>query len=191
MPRITADDETFGGIADNLLHTIRLTIFRNLAGEAEVVMVLDEGTAGEKGMSGTHSTDPYFTFNEIAFSSNDDDIDYIIDNVVVEFSEIENLPPEVDAGRDRGVDVGAVLVLDATVTDPEDDALTYAWTAKGPGTATFNDAAIQDPNVTFNAGGIYTLTLTVTDSFANEASDSLDVSVHDPADDALLALWDF
>ena len=68
MPRITADDdETFGGIADNELHTIRLTIFRNASGEAEVEFVLDEGTAGEKGMSGTHSTDPYFTFNEIAF----------------------------------------------------------------------------------------------------------------------------
>ncbi|RLI84516.1 MAG: hypothetical protein DRP01_07935 [Archaeoglobales archaeon] len=42
--------------------------------------------------------------------------------------------------------------------------LTYAWTqVDGPGTATFDDASAEDPNVTFDVDGVYRLKLTVDD----------------------------
>lgn len=89
------DVTDFGGINDNDAHTAKLTLSR---GEYEssstpgtwnpkldIVFVLDEGTLNEKTMVEDHRGDTVvYAFNEIGFSSNDDDISYIIDNVMVQ-----------------------------------------------------------------------------------------------------------
>ncbi len=93
-------DQQLGGINDNLSHTVKMTLtlaeFESTSTPGtfftglDVAFVMDEGLAGEISMVeddrslATGTT----TFNEIGFSSNDDDIDYIIDNVSVIFSPI-------------------------------------------------------------------------------------------------------
>jgi len=47
-------------------------------------MKLDEGTASEKWLVEDHrGSNAVYSFNEIGFSSHDDDINYIVDNVTV------------------------------------------------------------------------------------------------------------
>jgi hypothetical protein len=85
---------------------------------------------------------------------------------------------------------GVPLQLEADVIDsvPGPSALTYAWTATGPGAATFSDAAIEDPTVTVTVPGIYTLQLEATDG-ENVRSDTMQVYLL--PDSALLGHWDF
>ena len=80
-----------------------------------------------------------------------------------------NDPPVVDAGADQTITLPAQAVLDATATDDglPGGTLTTTWSQQsGPGTATFDDAAAVDTNVTFTTSGIYVPRLTADDSQA-------------------------
>lgn len=104
-------------------------------------------------------------------------------------------PPTAYAGADRDVELsGAVVVVamdGASGDDPDTlEGATYAWTPitttglvswqnrSGSLNATTDPAAAQ---VTFDAVGAYVLTLTVTDSNGLMATDSVTISVNDPA----------
>lgn len=101
-----------------------------------------------------------------------------------------NRKPFVGAGTDRIANVNEMVTLDASAFDP-DSTLTISWTQiSGPAAAVFEDAAVVDPNVTFPAKGVYTLRLTVTDGTTTVA-DHLTATVRDPADNALIAHWNF
>ena len=83
-------DQQLGGINDNLSHSVKMTLTLTSASVLDVAFVMDEGLPGEISMIEDDQTlaTGTTTFNEIAFSSHDDDIDYIIDNVRVEYSPI-------------------------------------------------------------------------------------------------------
>jgi hypothetical protein len=84
----------FGGLADNDTHTAKLILTRaeyessttpgQMNPKLDIQFVLDEGTAIEKWLIEDHrGSSAVYSFNEIGFSSHDDDISYIVDNVTV------------------------------------------------------------------------------------------------------------
>jgi len=88
-------DTEFGGLSDNDMHTARLILTRGefestsepgtFSPKLDIEFTLDAGTAGEKSMLEDHRGDNVvYAFNEIGFSSHDDDISYIIDNISVQ-----------------------------------------------------------------------------------------------------------
>ena len=92
-----------------------------------------------------------------------------------------NRPPRADAGSDQSVASGAAVTLSGSGSDPDGDALSYAWrqTDDGP-TVTLSGAS--SATATFTAptvGTRRTLTfhLTVTDDDGATGSDTVDVTV--------------
>ena len=90
---------------------------------------------------------------------------------------VTNRSPVVAAGEDLVTDEGGTARLDATATDPDGDALTYAWT---PADAVVN-ATVEDAEVQALDDGSRTLTLTATDPHGAEASDRVEVTVRNVA----------
>ena len=95
-----------------------------------------------------------------------------------------NMPPTVDVGIDRTVNVGAPVILSSTVTDPENGALDYAWRQSLLGDAPALVALTDDDTATatFTAPttqGVYQFTLVVTDAATNQVADSIVITVVD------------
>ena len=100
-------------------------------------------------------------------------------------------PPVADAGPDRITNVGIATQLDGTGYDAEGTP-TVAWSQlSGPGVASISDPAVEDPTVTFSAEGTYTLQIEVNDGVNAALTDTVTVYVRDPANDTMLARWDF
>ena len=96
-----------------------------------------------------------------------------------------NRPPAAYAGRDQSVASGAAVTLNGSGSDPDGDALSYAWrqTDDGP-TVTLNGPS--SATATFTAPTVSARTtlefqLTVTDNAGATASDTVDVTVSPPA----------
>lgn len=90
--------------------------------------------------------------------------------------EYVNQPPTVDAGADASSAVGAAFSRTATATDPEGQAITYAWTivsAPGGSTATLSGASTATVTITPDVVGAYTLRATVTDAGGAAGSDDM------------------
>jgi hypothetical protein len=102
-----------------------------------------------------------------------------------------NRKPVVSAGRDFIIYLGSTVDPIATVYDPDTENVSIQWsTLSGPATATFSDAAVLNPTVSFPAKGTYTLKMEVNDG-VNVISDTILVFVRDHADDKMLSHWDF
>ncbi len=96
----------------------------------------------------------------------------------------ENQAPTASATADRATVNGrGTVALTGTATDPEGDALTYAWSSNGGGT--FDDDSALDTTWTApaktNTAQSITLTLTVTDDGAGMRTSTATVSVTVPA----------
>ncbi len=102
-----------------------------------------------------------------------------------------NRAPTATASADQVVSPGALVTLDGSgSTDPEGDTLTYSWLQMfGSGWeamepragVTLNDATVAKP--TFTAPSIattLTVTLTVTDSLGQTATDKVNIMVNSP-----------
>ena len=93
-----------------------------------------------------------------------------------------NRPPAADAGGDIAVDEGAAATLDGRgSSDPEDGALTFAWTQTG-GAPQAALSGADTARATFTApeleaSAVLTFTLTVTDPDGAFASDTANVTV--------------
>ena len=94
-----------------------------------------------------------------------------------------NQAPEVYAGNDLEMATSATITLSAaTVTDPEDDALTYQWEHTSGIALTLADTDKLELQVTAGSqAGSAVLTLTATDIHGATSSDSLTVTVVSPA----------
>ena len=85
-----------------------------------------------------------------------------------------NQAPVANAGASQTVSFGSTVTLAGTATDDQlpNNVLTTTWSqVRGPGTATFANAASTNTTVTFDQGGIYTLRLTANDGSATGTSD--------------------
>jgi hypothetical protein len=91
-----------------------------------------------------------------------------------------NLPPVANAGPDQGdICAGSTVVLSGSATDPDGDALTYAWSSLTPGLSRDADA---DPVYSFvaplsAAGQKLTFLLTVTDAGGLTGTSTVNVAV--------------
>jgi cytochrome c len=89
-----------------------------------------------------------------------------------------NRPPSVDAAAaPRSGHAPLDVVLTAEGTDPDGDALTYAWDF-GDGSATAQGRRARH---TYTHSGTFTARVTATDAAGATASDTVDVVVGDPA----------
>ena len=96
-----------------------------------------------------------------------------------------NRPPDADAGPPQTVSAGAdclaAVTLDGSASsDPDGDALTYAWT--GP----FGTASGVSPRVTLPLG-THTVSLTVDDGNGGSDSDTVTITVVDTSGPAITA----
>ena len=92
-------------------------------------------------------------------------------------------PPEVTASAEPASGEAPLNVaFNATATDAENEAMTYAWDFGVPGTD--DDKSTQeDPNYTYTAPGNYTATVTVTDAAGAKSSATVEVRVTRPLDE--------
>lgn len=93
------------------------------------------------------------------------------DEVVVSSA---NLAPTVDAGADVATTVGTSVTFAGSVWDPEDDAVTVAWTivsAPAGSTATLTGADTLTPSLTPDVAGTYVLGLAASDPWADAEED--------------------
>ncbi|HEX6615843.1 MAG TPA: PxKF domain-containing protein [Gemmatimonadales bacterium] len=94
-----------------------------------------------------------------------------------------NQAPSVDAGGPYSGNEGAGITLSsATASDPDNDALTRAWTytkvsGHASASCTFDDASAVQPTFTCNDNGTFTVKLTVNDGHSHETSDEAGVTV--------------
>lgn len=82
-----------------------------------------------------------------------------------------NAAPVVNAGTDQVVTWPTnTAALNSTVSDANNDPLTLLWTVSSKpmgSNATFSDNSIEDPTLTVDASGEYTLNLNASDGIAN------------------------
>ena len=144
----------------------------------------------EDGADGTFATDTYVGFT---FTTSVDSTYPAYPAGTYEFAVEEapaNTAPTANAGPDQTVASAAAVTLDGTgSSDPEGQALTYAWTA--PAGVTLSDTAAASPTFTaptLAAGAadqVLTFSLTVTDSLGlASTADTVTVTVTAPANTA-------
>jgi len=83
-----------------------------------------------------------------------------------------NQAPVANAGVSRTVVTGSLVNLSGTAsTDPENAALSYAWTLQAPAgsTASLTSTTAAQPSFTADVAGSYTVTLIVNDGALNSA----------------------
>jgi hypothetical protein len=97
--------------------------------------------------------------------------------------EADNNSPVADAGPDQVVVEGDLVTLDGSdSSDPEDDAITFAWTQTAGTTVTLSSANAARP--TFIAPAVdvdetLTFQLVVSDSLINSPPDTVNITVND------------
>ncbi len=95
-----------------------------------------------------------------------------------------NNPPTADAGPDQSATVGDAVTLDGSgSSDPDADALSYAWSflaAPTGSTASLTGNATVSPTFTPDAAGDYTVELTVDDGHGGTDSDTVVITAAEP-----------
>lgn len=89
---------------------------------------------------------------------------------------LDTTPPKAKAGNDQNVDEDSLAKFDASDSEDNNGIATYEWT--------FTDVAMQtlngkNPTYNFASPGTYKVTLRVTDSAGNSATDTVTITVQD------------
>lgn len=111
------------------------------------------------------------------------------DTVTIEITNTNNLPVAA-AGTDQTVDENTSVVLNGSLsTDPDNDALTYAWTQVGGTPVVLSAGDTASPNFTapfVSAGGAdLEFQLSVDDGYGGSATDNVIVHVQNANDPPL------
>jgi PKD repeat protein len=88
------------------------------------------------------------------------------------YVEILNTPPVANAGVDQNAFTNATVSFDGSLSSDREGAINYLWNFGDGATSTG-----RTPTHTFTVVGVYTVTLTVTDTEGLTATDSLFVTV--------------
>jgi PKD repeat protein len=84
-------------------------------------------------------------------------------------------PPHADAGNDQGVLEGIATLDGRGSTDVYNDLILYEWDVDGDGQ--YDDALGDNPDVSFSDGGIYMVSLKVTDAYKMFSTDTVQITV--------------
>jgi hypothetical protein len=90
---------------------------------------------------------------------------------------LTNQPPSVAAGPDVEGAEGSSIVLDGTVSDPDDDPVRTTWSLPAGTPCTFADATAVDTTIVCTDDGAFTATLTGSDGVNPPVSDTAQVTV--------------
>lgn len=109
----------------------------------------------------------------------DDESSTAFDDVQIVVAAAANQPPTVTAGADQNLPAGTTQAnLDGTASDPDGDALTFAWSrVSGPNTPTFTTPNAVDTTVTGLVGGTYAFRLAVSDGVNPAVTDDVQIVV--------------
>lgn len=94
--------------------------------------------------------------------------------------DLSNQPPAAEAGGPYGGPEGSAIALNGSASDPDQDALQYAWTVNSP-LCSLADAAQAQTTLTCADNGSFTVTLTATDAFGGIGTDNATVTVNNVA----------
>ena len=138
----------------------------------------DFGDGSGTGVSPTHSYAAAGTYT-VSLVVNDTLLDSAIATTTTEIAiPPANRAPTADAGGPYSGDTGAAITFDGTASsDPDGDALTYAWN--------FGDGATgtgATPTHSYAAAGPYTVSLIVNDGEFDSDPATSNVEVSDPVD---------
>jgi len=137
-------------------------------------------------LSSTTVAKPTFTAPEIGINTNysftlvvnDGTLDSQADQVIITIKQ-ENKVPIANAGADQTINEGVTATLDGTVSsDPDNDVLTYLWTA--PAGITLSSTTVAKP--TFTAPEVlantdYTFSLVINDGTVNSTAVQIVVTI--------------
>ena len=106
----------------------------------------------------------------------DDDGDSGEDTLTIQINE--NLPPEAEAGDNQpATEGGVVAFFGGDSSDPEGQDLTFEWNFGDPGSGADNTETGVTATHQYSDDGVFTVTLTVTDTRGGEDTDTLTVTV--------------
>jgi len=186
-------------------HTVTATVNENnvaAPGKTVTFTVLTGPHAGTTGTSLTNSSGAA-TFSYTGTASGIDTIEAsFVDSagktqtsnrVAMEWRQ-NNIPPVVNGGGPYAGNEGSPVALDGTVTDADNDPLTYSW-SYAPGldvdsgaTCAFSDTTTVDPTVTCTDDGMYYVILTASDGVNPPVTDSTPVMILNNVAPALSAI---
>jgi hypothetical protein len=137
-------------------------------------------------LSSTTAAKPTFTAPEVATNTNytftlvvnDGTLNSASDQIVVTVNQV-NKAPVANAGPDNSVNENTLFTLDGSASsDPDNDAITYKWTA--PAGITLSSTTAQKPTFTaptVAANTDYTFSLVVNDGHLDSPADQVKITV--------------
>jgi len=101
------------------------------------------------------------------------------DSIIVHVVEVINYPPEIKlmSVSDKYLELGDTAIILCRASDPNDDFLSYSWTADG-GSVDGNDSTAK--YISTDIEGIYHISCTVKDPSGDSVSESIQVLVNNP-----------
>ena len=89
--------------------------------------------------------------------------------------------PVANAGADKTVTVGSSVTFDGSASTDDKGITSYSWDFDASNGIT-SEATTKTASKTYTTAGIYTVTLTVTDTIGQKSTDTLQVVVNNPID---------
>lgn len=136
-------------------------------------------------LSAAESVNPSFTPDEdgiyvINLVVDDGKVESAVDTVRITAASTANNPPIADAGVDKNVATGSLVILDGSgSSDPDGDTFSYQWAFQSkPATSasTLLSATTASPSFTPDVDGIYKVRLVINDGMVDSSVDKVTIT---------------